>query len=346
MEGIEKAIRNAFAKADAANPAIRQRIYESAWAAQERTLVENASLSEDQRSDRRERLKNTIMRIENEFRPASAPEPVAPPKAARVEPSASIPDASARPAPSDALRGQRSEPDLGSLDVAPREPARQPAAAEARPTARPVQAKKRSGGLRKLFVTVGLLAILGGAGYVFATSTDWLSTPRSGQTSSSGVPVVGAPLKEGETASDVNWITVFDPANPTQIATSGKATAEIATKDGRPVVRLKSPGEKDQITFDVGQGVIEKLAGKLAVFDILAESDDGQLTQMSVSCDFGTQGDCGRKRYDVTDAQNEYLFEVNFADGAAGAGKITLNTDISGKGKAIDVHAIRVSVAP
>jgi hypothetical protein len=44
LESIERAIRNAFAKADAHNPATRQRIYEAAWGAHERALTTNTAL--------------------------------------------------------------------------------------------------------------------------------------------------------------------------------------------------------------------------------------------------------------------------------------------------------------
>ncbi|NWP56914.1 hypothetical protein, partial [Escherichia coli] len=79
--------------------------------------------------------------------------------------------------------------------------------------------------------------------------------------------------------------------------------------------RIKSPGENDDISFQVGQGVLQQLAGKHAIFDIIAKAEDGSATQMAVSCDFGALGDCGRKRYDVTDASNEYLFELQFPEG-------------------------------
>ncbi|EEZ06458.1 conserved hypothetical protein, partial [Brucella ceti M490/95/1] len=64
MESIERAIRNAFAKADAHNPATRQRIYESAWGAHERAMATNTALSAAQKEQRREKLKDAISRIE------------------------------------------------------------------------------------------------------------------------------------------------------------------------------------------------------------------------------------------------------------------------------------------
>lgn len=68
MESIERAIRNAFAKADAHNPATRQRIYESAWGAHERALATNTALSDGQKEQRRQKLKDAISGIEQEFK--------------------------------------------------------------------------------------------------------------------------------------------------------------------------------------------------------------------------------------------------------------------------------------
>ncbi len=68
MESIERAIRNAFTKADAHNPATRQRIYESAWGAHERALAANTALSDGQKEQRRQKLKDAISRIEEEFK--------------------------------------------------------------------------------------------------------------------------------------------------------------------------------------------------------------------------------------------------------------------------------------
>ena len=82
------------------------------------------------------------------------------------------------------------------------------------------------------------------------------------------------------------------------------------------------------------------------VADIVARAEDGKDTQMSVSCNFGELGDCGRKRYAVGHERNEYLFDVAFPDKQPGAaGTIAINSDFEGQGRAVDIYAIRVSVA-
>ena len=69
-------------------------------------------------------------------------------------------------------------------------------------------------------------------------------------------------------------------------------------------------------------------------------------TQISVNCDFGELGDCGRKRYEVGYERGEYLFEVELPAKSPGAGgSIAINSDFANEGKAVDIYEIRVSVA-
>ncbi|GGA79077.1 hypothetical protein GCM10011491_02900 [Brucella endophytica] len=342
MEGIERAIRNAFAKGDAANPATRQRIYESAWSAHEHALAANTSLSDAQKAQRRDRLKATISRIESEFRPARPAAPAAASRA-RVEPAlggvevqnGAAPAKAASPAEGPALdrddvrtarKKKHRDADFGFEGGAPR---------------RDVAKKPRSPFMS--YVLPGLIllvfALMGWS--LYNSFTDVMNPSRS------TALLNGAPAREGEDAAGGKWINIFNPSEPTRISVTGSATAQIAGQGSVGFARVKSPGADDEIIFDVGEGILREIAGKKATFDIIAKSDDGQPTQMSVSCDFGAMGDCGRKRYDVTDARSDFLFDVTFPEGqrATGAGTITINSDVSGAGKAIDIYAIRVSVA-
>jgi hypothetical protein len=91
-----------LAKVDVGNPAIRQKVYESAWGAHERSLAANGALDDGQRDERRERLKDAITRIEKEVQatgsivlPVPAPvverrEPVLSQSATRIEPTIDV----------------------------------------------------------------------------------------------------------------------------------------------------------------------------------------------------------------------------------------------------------------
>ena len=155
-----------------------------------------------------------------------------------------------------------------------------------------------------------------------------------------------APRRAGETDEDRDWIAVFSPADPTLVSAPSDAQAQVVQDDGGAFLRIRSGRSGSAISFDVGQGILDRLAGRHAVFDIVARAEDGKDTQMSVDCNFGDLGDCGRKRYAVGQQSNEYLFDVAFPDKQPGAaGTIAINSDFEGQGRAVDIYAIRVSVA-
>jgi hypothetical protein len=154
-----------------------------------------------------------------------------------------------------------------------------------------------------------------------------------------------SPLDAGE--AERNWINVFSPSDPTLVSAPSDAKAEVMQDDSGSFLRIRSGASGSAISFDVGQGVLEKLAGKHATFDIIARSEEGQETQISVDCNFGELGDCGRKRYAVGHERNEYLFDVRFPDKRPGAaGTIAINSDFDKQGKSVDIYEIRVSIVP
>jgi hypothetical protein len=79
---------------------------------------------------------------------------------------------------------------------------------------------------------------------------------------------------------------------------------------------------------------------------VVARAQEGEETQISVDCNFGELGDCGRKRYLVGITREEFLFEVELPAGNPGSGgTIAINSDVEGQGRAVDLFAIRVSTA-
>ena len=123
------------------------------------------------------------------------------------------------------------------------------------------------------------------------------------------------------------------------------ATAEVSEDESGQFIRIRSGTTGAAVVFDVGQGILEQIVGKKAVFDISARAEDGTQTQISISCDFGELGDCGRQRYAVGYERGEYLFDVQLPGNRPGAGgSIAVNSDFSNEGKAVDIYEIRVSV--
>lgn len=156
---------------------------------------------------------------------------------------------------------------------------------------------------------------------------------------------VGAPATSGQPTNSA-WISVFTPDDPTRVSAPSDASAEVMQDESGSFIRIRSGPSGSAIIFDVGQGVLEQIAGKKGDLDIIARAEEGQQTQIAIDCDFGELGDCGRKRFPVGYERGEILFEVELPAKAPGAsGTIAINSDFDNKGKAIDVYELRVSIS-
>lgn len=205
-----------------------------------------------------------------------------------------------------------------------------------------------------LFFGIAILS-LAAVGFMFAFQTGLLKSPEERDTSVHNPPAQlesedfdpgagGPPTLSDQPAAQQNWITVFTPSNPATASAPGDAKAETMQDDSGAFLRIKSGASGSAISFDVGQGVLEQLAGKKAVFNMAARAAEGQETEVSIECNFGELGDCGRKRYVVGYERAEYLFEITFPNKRPGSsGTIAINSDFSGDGKALDIYEIRAA---
>jgi len=273
-----------------------------------------------------------------------------------VQPDASDqPRSRVLPRVPDIMPEETALPDAPSLDDSPGAPVGN--GAQVAPDRDERRIRGRRLPLTAIFVVATLLAAAG-IGLYFAKQTGVFKTaaelntgppeptPTLDDEDSSLPAEPGSPQKPGEADQSKNWINVFSPADPTHVSTPSDAGADVMKDDTGQYLRIRSGASGSAIAFDVGQGVLEKLAGKHAMFDIVARSEEGKETQISVDCNFGDLGDCGRKRYAVGHERNEYLFDVQFPNKHPGAaGTIAINSDFDQKGKSVDIYEIRVSIA-
>lgn len=255
-------------------------------------------------------------------------------------------------------RNGRVEPSLDAPSAAPKRPAVPTAEAEVPAQTERVVDDERRRPYAAIFIIVTLLS-LGAIGAWWGFQTGLFKTPAEIDTSVRTPPPatgsedfdpdeepIGAPAKPGQTDAQRNWISVFTPSDPSLVNAPGDTKAEVMEDESGNFIRIRSGASGSAITFDVGQGVLEQLAGKRAVFDIVARAEEGKETQISVDCNFGELGGCGRKRYAVGYEKGEFLFEIELPDKRPGAeGTIAINSDIANGGKAIDVYEIKVSPA-
>lgn len=354
MDAIEKAIRSAFEKGDADDRAFREKVYRSAFAALDRALQANPGITVENAIKRRKAMQAKIAEIESEFLPAVAPMGAheggdAPSVDAPVSATGSAPSIDERREPSleRSAAGGRVLPDIVPDRPLPGSQRPETAADAVAPDRDPRRARRRfpTGALAGVAVLVAI-----GAGLWWAVQSGILKMPDgAGQSSATQASGAGgndaAPLKPGEANDTRNWIDVFTPSDPTLVSAPSDAKADVMQDDSGSFLRIRSGSSGSAVSFDVGQGILEQIAGKHAVFDIVARAEDGKDTQISVDCNFGELGDCGRKRYAVGHEKNEYLFDVRLPDVHPGAaGTIAISSDFDKQGKSVDIYQIRVSV--
>ena len=353
MDAFEKAIRNAFEKGDPTNRGFREKVYRSAFAALDRTLQANPAITPDVADRRRQILLDKITEIETEFIPAVEPAVDAPDSAPSVDMEPRFDAAGDRfdaPAPPQ-------EPDYGAYELSIGADRRGPVtpgsddeidAPEAEYAGYDRPARRRRSWVAVTATVAVLVAIAAVAWWAFAPVGPGQMFPRppiDAEDFSPDTPDV-PPLTLGGPSDPENWIVVFDPADPTSVSTPGDARADVLENDGERFMRITGGASGTPVLFDVGQGVLEQIAGRRAVFNIVAQADEGTQTQFSVDFSLGELGDCGRKRYAAGSTREDFLFEIDLPQVEPGAGgTIAINPDIENRGRSVDIYLIRVSSA-
>lgn len=369
MDPIETAIRNALQKGDASDRAFRARVYRSAFNALHRVLEEGSAITPAEAAARRDNLKARINEIEAEFTAAEPAGQVTPAVDSEVSGMGVEPEfePSAASFPALDIRAERREnarTEAPSPSIEPRVGAGSDISAaypelRDRPAEGPSPRKKRrpDGRRRRSLATplaaLVVLALIIAGGWWALGSTMFLNDQQRGspgwhppqtleEEGSGGA--AEAPKKEGQADAEQSWIIIFSPDDPTAANAGAGAQASVMQEGDAKFLRIVSGAQNGEVTFDVGKGVLEQIAGKHALFDIVARAQEGKDTQMSVNCDFGALGACERKRYEVGNQRNDFLFEMDMPNASpANAGKISIISDIGKQGKAVDIYEIRVS---
>lgn len=154
------------------------------------------------------------------------------------------------------------------------------------------------------------------------------------------------PLSEEEAAGrNDDWITIFTPTDPTRVITPPGGAAQVIEIEGGSALRIRSASPDQPVRFEIGEGILQSIAGRRAVFNIRARTDQGAETQMLVTCDFGPLGDCGRNRLFVSSENRDFAIGRDIPDATpTGAGSIAIASDVGNGGLTVDIIDIRVSM--
>ncbi len=381
MSGLETAIRNALEKADRGNPEVRARIYQSARQALEAGLRKQDVTDPATVAGQRHRLETTIKTIEHEERErlgVATVDPVIDIAYDGLVSDLDEIDGNER----DAERARGGDDDFGSLraerltdrpatdsapDMAAEPLAARPTGRRAAKTARQetgtpsgaARKKRRRGGYARLFVTVIMLAFLGmGAWWVYTSGL--LLTDAERDTSVANPP---AAVSEEDVSADgdatpsldsannfsKDWVEIFKPGDVDRVVAGSLSTVKLVNTGEGPAIQIASSSEKPEANVRVllPQESLALAKGQQATIALSLKSASDEPVQVTVDCDFGGQGTCERHRFTVTSQRSDALLQVT--PGAAAAGgqpALVLNSDMDGKGRGIDLLAVRLLPVP
>ncbi|MFD0917062.1 hypothetical protein ACFQ14_11640 [Pseudahrensia aquimaris] len=166
-----------------------------------------------------------------------------------------------------------------------------------------------------------------------------------------GVPNPPRTFESGASAGaqdEEGWVTVFAPQDNAQnVGTPGAGAAELQQDGTRPIMRLASPDAAltNNLLIRLPRGSMNELQGKSATFELIVRSGGDEDQSFVIFCEFGTMGECGRKRFVAGSNPRPVLFDVLINDVTLGADEdafISINTDFEGTGRALDLYSIRV----
>ncbi len=364
MSGLEATLRNALQKGNAADPAFRERVYGAAVSAMQRSAAARGASVDAQRAQARA-LEDAIRRVEAEYQSPS-------PKMEPRQRPASDPAPKIAPEPG----FSRDVPPVGGNNVRPAEPGLR---AEPRPEVRakpksgrrnaPVNASEkpvgtvfrlRRGPFAAMFSVVVLIALfVAGLWWVITSGAFVSEADRDTSVANPPVRLEGedftaldpgtatAPVRRAadtEAATQDGWVVLFTPADPTTLGLQGGATASIETDPFGNFARIVTPSPEGVVLVDVPPGTLQMHVGKPVQLSLVMRTEEGQSTQVAVTCDFGPMGGCGRRRFNVGQADQEYLIEIMLPDvlPPATGGVIALRADIENGQAPVKLLSVRL----
>ncbi|MBN8950078.1 MULTISPECIES: hypothetical protein [unclassified Rhizobium] len=142
------------------------------------------------------------------------------------------------------------------------------------------------------------------------------------------------------------WLEILKPTDAPKITTGPQSKAENVSENEGPAVRLTSlsPASDGSGSIEVPVNVLQQMAGKASTVALTLQSTSDAPTQITVECDFGSLGRCGRHRFTVSREKTDALFQIRFDRSTAptASGRLIINSDVDGKARGVNIYAIRV----
>ena len=381
MSGLETAIRTALDNSDRDNPEVRARIYQSARQALEAGLRKQDITDTEVVAHHRHRLESTIHAIESEERdrlhprqrPPEVPVPPvvempAPPVHRDEVDDIDSPAVSGETRAPEVSFGRRDEASLddvhaGSGDHLAAAPVGEERLARGQRATNMDFRPERAAGRRKprnFFSFIGIGAWWAHTAGLLLTAAERDTSVANPPASTQPEDFTGNDDSAGNAASptdqpvtidpqnsfSADWIPLFKPEDADKIKSGPKArTEKIAENDGPAIRLISESGAADgNISISVPSSVLQQLAGKSSTIALTLQSTTDEPTQVTVECNFQSLGNCARHRFNVTREKSDALLQVKFDRSLApnAPGTLTINSDLDGKARGINLFAIRI----
>lgn len=251
--------------------------------------------------------------------------------------------------------------DAPSRDIYPAEPAPQRATATetgslAFKPERAVRPRKRRGFFSRLLITSVTLAFIGMGGW-WVYSSGLLLSEAERDTS---VPNPPAQVESEDFAGNAptpafdpargfsdDWVEIYNADKRGQGMKAGPMAGveQIATPAGvASRITSKAPSEQGNVSIEVPVNVLQEMAGKSSTIAVTLQSSTDRQTQVAISCDFSSLGDCSRHRFTATPEKSDLLFRTTFERSLVpnAPGHLLINSDIDGNGRPVNIYSVRI----
>ncbi|KAA6206384.1 MAG: hypothetical protein DU429_03325 [Candidatus Tokpelaia sp.] len=346
MQKFQQLIHQAFAKIDASDPQMRQKVYENIWLIQEKSLIAQ-NTDNEQKQEKRRHLTELLKAAEKQYRltqaeaagsgehgqkqhaplPPEMPPAIEPQKTAEAAQSTASPPNNRAAAVNNREKEQKNDSSLYYLE----QEVNRKVAKKSDKTAPSLLKKARSGGY-----IIGILAVFVA---VFVAWSFYNSFGRPGAAKKQ-TALSTAPAQQNDYGKN-GWVEVFNPANVAGLDVQGTASADLHNEPDADFIRLTSYKADDAAIIEIGQGALIPLQGKTATFKLVARNGDNAIGQLNLMADFGN-GAVTHYRFELSPTVTPLLFRLPVPQKLSKAAQFYIGGDAAGKPCQMDIFSLLV----
>ncbi|MET3613696.1 hypothetical protein ABID16_002025 [Rhizobium aquaticum] len=222
------------------------------------------------------------------------------------------------------------------------------------PPERAIKPRRKSRWKARAFALV-TFAAFGAAGWWWVQSTG-LNLPKAVRDGSVPNPPPTAKAEDFDGAKQLKslsrqggfgdeWTKLFEAGKSKSFSVGSQASAKVEQSGSGPYLAITSaaPGIDGSVSIELPQSVITSMQGKTSNIALMLEGGDKPV-QVTVECEFGGLGNCGRHRFLLSQNKTDLMFDVVVKGGnpAEGPGRLVINAGAGGEGNTARLFSIHV----